>query len=391
MNLEKFCQSFYQATYIPITKMTLPAQVDYSFPRLADQLPIFSTYTENIHFNKRTDYYITKSFAFFGIIQIKNSLDYIVIGPIFSTSFLSNHVEAFMQEMSIPNNYKDILQTLLENTPTYSLNQCLHMLNFLNLNLNNELLDLTPIMTAQSKYKTNFNRRLAQQLTESKEESRIHNTYHFEQRLLKAVETGNTRRIVEILNEAGNLSAGKLAENTVRQQKNIFITAVTLVTRAAVAGGLDVEQAYSLSDIYIQECERLDDINKILDLNQTMYYDFTNRVIRQKLNSQTSKEVFVALQFIHNNTNQTIKVEDVAQISGYSYSYLKKKFKNEVGKTINEYIIQTKLEEAKELLKYSDFSISDISNYLSFSSQSYFQNLFKKYHGITPLQCRKGK
>lgn len=391
MNLEKFCQTFYLATYIPITKMTVPAQVNYSFPKHTMDLPVFSSYTQNIHFNKKTDYYITKSFAFFGIIEIKNSSDYLVIGPIFSTSFVSNHVEAFMQEFDIPKDYEETLHNLLENTPVYSLNQCLHMLNFLNLYLNNELMDLTQIITPKNKHRTDFNRQLAQQLTERKEEKRIHNTYHFEQSLLKAVETGNTKRIMEILNEAGNISAGKVAENTLRQQKNIFITAVTLVTRAAVAGGLDIEQAYSLSDIYIQECERLGDINKILDLSQTMYLDFTSRVARQKLNTQMSKEVFDAIQFIHNQTNQSIQVEDVAENCGYSYSYLKKKFKNEVGMTITEYITHTKLEEAKELLKYSDYSISEISNYLCFSSQSYFQNLFKKHYSITPLQYRKGK
>lgn len=47
-----------------------------------------------------------------------------------------------------------------------------------------------------------------------------------------------------------------------------------------------------------------------------------------------------------------------------------------------------KLEEAKSLLTYSDKSLGEISSYLSFSSQSYFQNVFKKKYGITPLQYR---
>ena len=47
------------------------------------------------------------------------------------------------------------------------------------------------------------------------------------------------------------------------------------------------------------------------------------------------------------------------------------------------------LEEAKSLLRYSDKTLSEISSYLCFSSQSYFQNVFKRKYGITPKQYRE--
>ena len=51
--------------------------------------------------------------------------------------------------------------------------------------------------------------------------------------------------------------------------------------------------------------------------------------------------------------------------------------------------MRCRLEEAKSLLTYSDKTLSEISTYLCFSSQSYFQNIFKKKYGITPLKYRK--
>ena len=48
----------------------------------------------------------------------------------------------------------------------------------------------------------------------------------------------------------------------------------------------------------------------------------------------------------------------------------------------------TWLEEAKSLLTYSDKTLSEISNYLCFSSQAYFQTVFKKKYGLTPKQYR---
>lgn len=66
-----------------------------------------------------------------------------------------------------------------------------------------------------------------------------------------------------------------------------------------------------------------------------------------------------------------------------------RRFKEELGIHIGAFITSCKLEEAKTLLTYSDKSLSEISNYLCFSSQSYFQNVFKKQYGITPMQHRK--
>lgn len=57
--------------------------------------------------------------------------------------------------------------------------------------------------------------------------------------------------------------------------------------------------------------------------------------------------------------------------------------------TVGEFITRSKLEEAKTLLIYSEKSLADISFDLCFSSQSYFQRLFKKEYGITPAHFRK--
>ncbi|MEZ2716009.1 helix-turn-helix domain-containing protein [Niallia circulans] len=56
---------------------------------------------------------------------------------------------------------------------------------------------------------------------------------------------------------------------------------------------------------------------------------------------------------------------------------------------LSSFITVCKLEEAKNLLLYTNKSISNISNYLCFSSQSHFQTVFKKNYGITPVSFRK--
>ena len=54
-----------------------------------------------------------------------------------------------------------------------------------------------------------------------------------------------------------------------------------------------------------------------------------------------------------------------------------------------EYINKKKIEEAERLLRFSDKSLIAIATYLSFSSQSHFQNTFKKVTGKTPTQYQR--
>ena len=71
-----------------------------------------------------------------------------------------------------------------------------------------------------------------------------------------------------------------------------------------------------------------------------------------------------------------------------SPEYLSTRFKQVTQTSIPDYISRQKILEAKRLLRLTDKPLSEISEYLSFSSQSYFQNVFKKIAGITPLEYR---
>jgi AraC-like DNA-binding protein len=64
------------------------------------------------------------------------------------------------------------------------------------------------------------------------------------------------------------------------------------------------------------------------------------------------------------------------------------RFKQDTGRTINEFITLVKVDEAKRMLRVTNNTIAQISDYLAFSSQSYFQNVFKKIEGCTPREYR---
>ena len=95
------------------------------------------------------------------------------------------------------------------------------------------------------------------------------------------------------------------------------------------------------------------------------------------------------MDYIQSHTNMTITVEEVAKQIHCSSSSLMRRFKAETGMKVGDYVAKCKMEEACDLLVYGERSLAEISAYLGYSSQSYFQNVFKKQYGITPMQYRK--
>lgn len=69
---------------------------------------------------------------------------------------------------------------------------------------------------------------------------------------------------------------------------------------------------------------------------------------------------------------------------GFDYTYLANLFSEVKGITIQHFIIQTKIERAKELILYDELSLSEISYKLHYSSPAHLSNQFKKVTGLTP-------
>ena len=115
-----------------------------------------------------------------------------------------------------------------------------------------------------------------------------------------------------------------------------------------------------------------------------MLIDFTSRVAENKIPAGISADIHACIQFISNHTNESIGIDEVAAHIDRSRAYLTPKFKKETGKTVNTFILDKKLAVSKSLLKHTNKTLSDIAYFLSFSSQAYYQKLFKQKYGETP-------
>ena len=295
-----------------------------------------------------------------------------------------------MKEYAIPAEYKEHLSEFYQLIPLYSFHQFCHFLALFYQELLDDVIDIEAYLNVYTDTRSAFVASLhSMKSYHAKEMELFHNTYHYEQLYLDYIRNGNVDGLKKFFSNAFPLQSGQIADNSLRQAKNILIVVVTLATRYAIEGGLDIESAYQLSDIYIQECEKLQNAEAIYQMQYNMILDFARRVAQAQIPYDTTSDIYKSIQYIKQHTNQAISTSDVAAYVGNSRSYLSRCFKKELGFDMNSFIMRCKLEEAKSLLTHTDKSISEISSYLCFSSQAYFQNVFKKKYGITPNAYRK--
>lgn len=385
------CALFYNATGIPVSFFCADGQVEVSYPfRPVSIVTKFSTK----HSDKNPDVRISPSQGMHGKVALADG-SFVLMGPAYSVPITEEIIRAYMQEEFIPFEQEETARALLYAASDISYIRFLQNLTFLYYCLTGEFIDPASHFGLYDAER-DFELRVKQtkQLISAKENREKHgflNAYLYEKQLYALVKEGDMDRLHSFLAENGtaNCYLGTLADSPLRQAKDLFILTVSKLTvLSAIPGKLDVELTYTLMDSYIQECENAMTLAEVERLLFIMLTDFCRRIGTCKTPNGISSEMYRCMCYIREHTNENISISDVAAFIKRSVSYLQTHFKKEVGTSIGAYITQCKLEDAAHLLIYSDNSLAAISSYLCFSSQSYFQNVFKKQYGATPLQYR---
>lgn len=111
--------------------------------------------------------------------------------------------------------------------------------------------------------------------------------------------------------------------------------------------------------------------------------------IRKETLRQIDLHIQKAMNYVAANLTSALSVQDLAEISGYSISRFKSKFREEVGFTPADYITVQKMNLAKKLLETTEKNITDLAYELGFSSSNYFSSVFKKITSVSPLTYRR--
>lgn len=337
-------------------------------------------------------YFITPDFDYYGISHHKEQT--IIIGPARQSIPDEQYLRRIAFELSIgPDEMQDFLSSMkvIIHMPLESILQILCTIHYVITGEKIGLDELSIIDSAQEELSKEIVATQTETLIGSDciLEEDIHNTYQIEQQLLDMVRRGDTVRLKEWISNAPAVRPGKVAADMLRQLKNTFIISTTLVSRAAIRGGMDLDDALKLSDSYIQKCERFSSFEQITNLQYHMVMQYTQAVEELRYNRNQSELVKNVASYVRHHLSDAIKTDDIAEALFISRSHLSTRFKNETGMNLTEYIHYIKISEAKHLLAHTDKNLLIISNYLGYSSQSHFSRMFKKMVGMSPVEYRE--
>lgn len=146
-----------------------------------------------------------------------------------------------------------------------------------------------------------------------------------------------------------------------------------------------VHEVQNKDDFYEPLCQNLIEVFIINVIRRA------NKKIAVSSTKKMNKECAYIKQYIDQHYQENITLDDLAKLTFMNKYYLVHAFKKYIGMSPINYVISKRIEEAQSLLETTSYSVSQISDLVGFSSQSYFSQIFKKTTGHTPFEIRKRK
>jgi two-component system response regulator YesN len=207
-----------------------------------------------------------------------------------------------------------------------------------------------------------------------------------EQELLGKVKIGDRTGAKEILNSIlGTIlfqNPGELGILKVR-----MLELLSILSRAATEGGVDVEKMLKRNLAYINKVIPIDNQEDLC----VWISEALNEFIEMVYSSQDAKritQIRPALNYIDANYDKPINLTDIAKSCHLSVSRLAHIFKDQMGITVIDYLTSVRIDRAKHLLVATDQNCTEICFQVGYNNQSYFTRTFKELVGMTPREFR---
>lgn len=100
-------------------------------------------------------------------------------------------------------------------------------------------------------------------------------------------------------------------------------------------------------------------------------------------------DVAAAIRFIHENATKPIQIDDVVRYVAISRRNIETRFRKVVGRTLHEELQRVRMDRAKRFLLETDLPIPQIADAIGFGTPSYFIQVFRAAHGVTPSRFRR--
>lgn len=218
----------------------------------------------------------------------------------------------------------------------------------------------------------------------------IERRYANENALYHAVENGDFKAASSIIfdNQFMFKFLERVPNNPLRSHKNLFFVYNALLRKAAEKGGVHPIYTDSVSGKFAILIERVNTITDFGQLYSKMLYEYCDLVKTHSLKNY-SKLISQVVEYIRLNLDQPINLDVLATLFTSSSSTISRRFKEEVGEGMPDYINRLRIQEAIHLLEHKNYSLTQIALKIGYNDINYFTKIFKKIKGMTPSEYKR--
>ncbi len=213
---------------------------------------------------------------------------------------------------------------------------------------------------------------------------------NYQKLLTEGIKSGNEilvkKRLKDITDYIECCAGGMNRDNL----KNFYCATVTLINNIRVSVGVENNPKGLLSKDISSLVRMIEKSDNLKELN-TILGEIALSVVA-KVNIYNNRGIKLimqrAMEFIDENYNEQISLNEIAEHTFVSTYYISRLFKKELGKNFVDYLNEIRIKKAKELLKDLRFKTYEVAELVGISDAHYFSKLFKKYENITPSEYR---
>ncbi len=351
--------------------------------------PVLLCFDEIIGKSEEVSYYVYENVFYYGIVNCGNYK--FVSGPVSELRISDHEFQRFGFMLGVENSDIPLFTSSMKSLCGIHLDTLIQSIILYNFSVNRTMLNISDIRIKNTEQNNISSDIKENEVSDIGERLFLNNSrsYAIERDMIKKVMNGDVEGLIDGATKIPSVSSGNLAPHLLRHNKNFFIKLETIMARAAIETGLDVDEIFSIEEMYIRKCESLDNIDRIKNLQYHMIIDYADRVKKlRQYNGQNSRLVNEISRYIRSHISEPIKTSDIADYLGKSRGGITTEFKKQTGMNLSDFIKLKKIQEAQELLYETKKSLVLISDYLGFSSQSHFTRVFKEITGITPKEYR---
>lgn len=177
--------------------------------------------------------------------------------------------------------------------------------------------------------------------------------------------------------------------SSLRSLKNLMLSHNSMMALEAERAGLDAALSHHLTEKFAIIIEKASEEEDLIRLHDEMAMEYARSDLRQIKGRELSSLVEAAVNFIDRYYSQDISIQGLAEHLFTSREYLARCFREEMGQSPSHYLQDKRLNEAKQLLRFSKLSIAEVASLIGYKNGQYFSRIFKQKVGCSPSHYRK--